>query len=89
MANILTLTDAQGQTVVTCPVYLKIEIDADDAYANIINTAIAQGSVSMNIVGNSVPESANATLMYSNLTFNQIQPLETEPQSGTMTVVVI
>lgn len=90
MANQLTLTDNTGNVVLTCTVDLKIEIDADQANADAINTALAaDNSVTIAIVGNSVPVSANSTLMYSNLLFQQIDPPETDPQTGTITISVI
>lgn len=90
MANQLTLTDVTGNVILTCEVDLKIEIDADQANADAINSALAaDSSVTIAVIGNSVPVSSNTTLMYSNLLFQQVEPAESDPQTGTITISVI
>lgn len=90
MANQLTLTDTTGNVILTCEVNLDVTIDADAANATAINTALAADKyVQINIVGNSVPTTANTTLMYSTLKFQQFEPDQSQPQTGTITVTVL
>jgi hypothetical protein len=67
-----------------------IEIDTDQANADVINAALATDDlITIAVVGNSVPTTANTTLMYSTLLFQQIEPSEMDPQTGTITINII
>jgi len=90
MANELTLTNRFGNVILTCAVNMIIEIDTDQANADVINAALATDDlITIAVVGNSVPTTANTTLMYSTLLFQQIEPSEMDPQTGTITINII
>jgi hypothetical protein len=90
MANELTLTNRFGNVILTCAVNINIEIDADQANADVINAALAADNLmTIAVSGNSVPTTANTTLMYSTLLFQQIDPQTMDPQTGTITINII
>lgn len=90
MANQLTLTDVTGNVILTCQVDLKIEIDADQANADAINSALAaSNSLTIAVVGNSVTASSSNTIIYTNMSFQQTQPAQPDTETGIITISVI
>ena len=89
MSNILTLTDAAGNTIVSCSVNLQIVIDADDANVQAINSALGLGNITMYVQGNAVPTTANTTCMWTDMKLLQFNSMTPPPGSGMITIEVI
>ena len=85
----LTLTDAEGNTLVSCSVNLQIVIDADDANVQAINSALGLGNITMYVQGNAVPTSANTTCMWTDMKLLQFNSMTPPPGSGMITIEIV
>ena len=91
MSSQLIITDATtGNTVLTCDVVLNIELDTDAANVANINALIANPNlVTMSIVGNSIPQTANNTVMVAQISLSQVYPDNAVVQNGNIIIGTI